>query len=44
MTELERRVYADRATYLGDPDFIDVPVDQLLDSVYNQKRYVEDFL
>ena len=39
MAELERRVYADRATYLGDPDFIDVPIDQLLDSVYNQKRY-----
>ena len=41
MAELERRVYADRATYLGDPDFIDVPVDQLLDSIYNQKRYVD---
>ena len=39
MAELERRVYADRATYLGDPDFIDIPIDQLLDSVYNQKRY-----
>ena len=26
MTEAERRVYADRATYLGDPDFVHVPV------------------
>ena len=41
MAELERRVYADRATFLGDPDYIDVPIDQLLDSAYNQKRYDE---
>ena len=40
MAELERRVYADRATYLGDPDFIDIPIEQLLDSLYNQQRYV----
>ena len=39
MTELERRVYADRATYLGDPDFVDIPIEQLLDSVYNLQRY-----
>ncbi|MEO1254867.1 MAG: gamma-glutamyltransferase, partial [Bacteroidota bacterium] len=39
MTELERRVYADRATYLGDPDFYEVPVDMLLDEAYNQKRF-----
>ncbi len=38
LTELERRVYADRATYLGDPDFYDVPQKMLLDSVYNAKR------
>lgn len=41
MTELQRRVYADRATYLGDPDFVDVPVNQLLDSRYNQQRYAD---
>ena len=41
MAELERRVYADRATYLGDPDFVDIPVDQLLDSLYNQQRYAD---
>jgi gamma-glutamyltranspeptidase/glutathione hydrolase len=39
MAELERRVYADRATYLGDPDFVAIPVDQLLDSRYNQERF-----
>lgn len=39
MTELQRRVYADRSTYLGDPDFIDVPIVQLLDSSYLQERF-----
>ena len=39
MTELMRRVYADRATYLGDPDYIDVPIQMLLDSVYNVERF-----
>lgn len=38
MTELERRVYADRATYLGDPDFYPVPVKRLLDSIYIAER------
>ncbi len=39
MTELERRVYADRATYLGDSDFYQVPVDDLIASTYLQKRF-----
>lgn len=39
MTELERRVYADRATHLGDPDYYDVPVDMLLDPIYNKNRF-----
>ncbi len=39
MTELERRVYADRATHLGDPDFYDVPVDMLLSDAYNKARF-----
>ena len=39
MAELERRVYADRATYLGDSDFVNVPVAQLLDSRYNEQRF-----
>jgi gamma-glutamyltranspeptidase/glutathione hydrolase len=38
ITEAERRVYADRATYLGDPDFGKVPVAQLLDPAYNKQR------
>jgi len=39
MTEIERRVYADRAVYLGDPDFVSVPVAQLLNSSYLQSRF-----
>jgi gamma-glutamyltranspeptidase / glutathione hydrolase len=31
-------VYADRAIYLGDPEFFDVPVRQLLDDQYNDER------
>ena len=38
VTEAERRAYADRATYLGDPDFGKVPVVQLLQKSYNQQR------
>jgi gamma-glutamyltranspeptidase/glutathione hydrolase len=38
ITEAQRRVYADRATYLGDPDFGRVPVAQLLDKTYNKQR------
>jgi gamma-glutamyltranspeptidase/glutathione hydrolase len=39
MTELMRRVYADRATYLGDPDFYEVPKAMLLDPTYNNERF-----
>lgn len=39
MTELERRVFADRATYLGDPDFFDVPQDMLLSDAYLKDRF-----
>ena len=38
MTEAEQRVYADRATWLGDPDFSKIPVDQLIDDRYIDKR------
>ncbi|UIR55525.1 gamma-glutamyltransferase [Sphingobacterium sp. SRCM116780] len=38
MVEAERRVYADRAQYLGDPDFINVPVKELTDSIFNSNR------
>ena len=42
MVEAERRVYADRAEHLGDPDFINVPQKQLLDKSYNVNR-MKDF-
>jgi gamma-glutamyltranspeptidase/glutathione hydrolase len=38
MIEAERRVYADRAKWLGDPDFVKVPVKNLLDETYLLKR------
>ncbi len=38
LTEAERRSYADRAHYLGDIDFVDVPVDSLLAEKYINKR------
>ena len=38
ITEAQRRVYADRATYLGDPDFGRVPVTQLFNEKYNRQR------
>jgi gamma-glutamyltranspeptidase/glutathione hydrolase len=39
MTELQRRVYADRATWMGDPDFVDVPVRRLLSHDYLDNRF-----
>ena len=38
ITEAERRVYADRAYFLGDPDFSDIPIKELISSDYNNKR------
>ncbi len=38
MIEAERRVFADRAKWLGDPDFIKVPVKPLLDTSYIKSR------
>jgi gamma-glutamyltranspeptidase/glutathione hydrolase len=38
MVEAERRVYADRAAYLGDPDFFPVPVKELLSDLYIHER------
>ena len=38
MIEAERRVYADRAKWLGDPDFVKVPLNELLDSNYLAQR------
>ena len=38
MIEAERRVYADRSKWLGDPDFVKVPVNELIDPAYNSAR------
>jgi gamma-glutamyltranspeptidase/glutathione hydrolase len=38
LVEAERRVYADRATHLGDPDFYKVPQKQLIDPKYSIQR------
>lgn len=41
LAEIEKRVFADRADYLGDPKFSDVPVKQLVDVSYIAKRAAE---
>lgn len=38
ITEVERRAYADRSKYLGDPDFMDLPVYELMDDDYINER------
>ena len=38
MVEAERRVYADRAKHLGDPDFWKVPQEELINKAYNVGR------
>ena len=42
IVEAERRVYADRATHLGDPDFYKVPQKELLKPEYSLSR-MKDF-
>ena len=41
MVEAMRIAYADRAEYLGDPDFVKVPVQQLISPEYAAKRRQE---
>lgn len=41
IAEIEKRVFADRADYLGDPDFTTVPQRQLLAPAYLQQRAKE---
>ena len=41
VAEIEKRVFADRSEYLGDPDFEKVPVDQLIDNAYLAERAAE---
>jgi len=38
MAESERRAFADRSEYLGDPDFIKIPVNQLINEKYLLER------
>ncbi|MDG3442010.1 gamma-glutamyltransferase [Nitrospirillum amazonense] len=38
LAEIEKRVFADRAEYLGDPDFYKVPVEKLISDDYLAKR------
>lgn len=42
MIEAERRTFADRAEYLGDPDYVNIPILALTDSSYLRKR-MSDF-
>ncbi|MDE0535423.1 gamma-glutamyltransferase [Tenacibaculum sp. L6] len=42
ITEAERRAYADRSFYLGDPDFVEIPVKTLISKEYTKNR-MDDF-
>lgn len=42
LTEAQRRAYADRSFYLGDPDFVSIPTETLLSDAYLQER-MQDF-
>ena len=41
ITEAERRAFADRAEFPGDPDFVKVPVKKLVNDVYLQNRIAD---
>lgn len=41
IAEMEKRVFADRAEYFGDPDFFDVPINELISDAYIQRRAQE---
>jgi len=41
IAEMEKRVFADRAEYFGDPDFVDVPIAKLISSDYIRRRSEE---
>jgi len=41
ITEAERRAYADRSQFLGDPDFVEIPVDTLISDAYIQRRMAD---
>ena len=39
VSEAERRVYADRAEFMGDMDFVPVPIDELISDKYARTRW-----
>ncbi len=39
LIEIMRRAYADRAVFMGDPAFVDIPLPGLLDRAYLEARY-----
>jgi gamma-glutamyltranspeptidase/glutathione hydrolase len=41
IAEIEKRVFADRAEYLGDPDYVDVPIETLISDDYLRRRAAE---
>jgi gamma-glutamyltranspeptidase / glutathione hydrolase len=41
ITEAERRAFADRSFYLGDPDFVKIPLDTLISAQYTQRRMAD---
>lgn len=38
IVEAERRAYADRSFFLGDPDFVKIPIKELMDGNYLKER------
>jgi gamma-glutamyltranspeptidase/glutathione hydrolase len=38
VAEMEKRVFADRAEYLGDPSFVDINMDELISEKYIESR------
>ena len=38
LVEAERRAYADRSVYLGDPDFVKIPLKELISEKYLKQR------
>ncbi len=41
IAEMEKRVFADRAEYFGDPDFVSVPIEELISEAYIRGRAAE---
>jgi len=41
MIEAQRRAYADRAEFLGDPDFVEIPTQMLISKEYARTRFAD---